>query len=93
MILLLHAALAIIYVLFALSQKWTTNSWTNTMELLALAMNSTPTQRLSNTSAGIRKSVTWKEIVRIREVDDTKLQLVFDDAGMGEKPKLGKKYQ
>jgi hypothetical protein len=92
-ILLLHAVLAIIHVLFALSQKWATNSWTSTMELLALAMNSTPTQRLSNTSAGIRKSATWKEIVRIREVGDTKLQLVFDDAGMGEKPKLGKKYQ
>ena len=92
-ILLLHAVLAILHVCFAISGKWSTNSWTNTRELLALAMNSAPSRRLNNTSAGIRKRATWQEVVRIREVDDTVLQLVFDDAVTGEKPKLGKKYR
>ena len=94
-VLLLHAAFALVHVPLAILRHWTTSSWDDMAGLLALAINSKPTEHLTNTSAGIENSATWREVVQIREAeaDDMKLQLVFRDDNGGKKPKLGKKYQ
>ncbi len=94
-VLLLHAAFALVHIPLAIMRDWTTSSWDEMAGMLALAINSKPSERLTNTSAGIEKSATWREIVQIREAeaDDTKLQLVFRDDNGGKKPKMGKKYQ
>jgi len=61
-------------------------------ELLALAMNSNGSDRLSNTSAGATRARTWRQTVRIREANGVRLQLVFPDRDIGEMPAPGKKY-
>jgi hypothetical protein len=49
-------------------------------ELLALAINSAPTCALQNTCAGINKSETCSQVVRVRETTKGHLELVFDQA-------------
>jgi len=61
-------------------------------ELLALAMNSNRSNRLSNTSAGATRAQTWWQTVRIREANGVRLQLVFRDGDIGEMPPPGKTY-
>lgn len=69
------------------------DAWDSVPELVALAQNSRPTERLANTSAGIQRGRSMAEHVRIRSVRHTaeeeaattsgylgeQLQLVFDD--------------
>lgn len=63
---------------------------------MALAMNSTPTEKLQNTCAGVTEGSTFNETVKIREVVDGQLELVFDedDGYQGHYKKLrpGKQY-
>ena len=73
----------------AIVRQWTTSSWSTMAEMLALPINSRPTERLTNKSAGVDKCATWQEVLRIRDVDGAKLSLVFDVTGAGEKPALG----
>ena len=65
-------------------------------ETIGVAMNSTPTEKLMNTCAGINQLSTWKKIVRIRETNGTHLELVFEDGSdeeeIGKKPVPGKDY-
>ncbi|KAI9869567.1 MAG: hypothetical protein M1830_005382, partial [Pleopsidium flavum] len=46
---------------------------------MALAINSQPTEKLRNTCAGVSQSTTWKETMKIRDVSDGLLELVFHD--------------
>ena len=86
--------MAIVHVIIVITGNWTSNSWDTVTELLALAVNSKPTERLANTSAGIKKTVTWEEMVKIREVDERRLELVFGGrTDAGERAKMGKEYE
>ncbi|KAL8746674.1 MAG: hypothetical protein Q9190_001328 [Brigantiaea leucoxantha] len=48
-------------------------------EMLALAWNSKRATGLRNTSAGIQKSATWRQVVRIREEEEKQLGPVLAD--------------
>ena len=91
-ILLIHAVLAIAHLSIALARQWTTKSWGTMGEVIALAVNSPPTEKLRGTGAGVSKGATWKQIVRIREIDGTRLALEFEDGDGVAKPALGRKY-
>ncbi|KAI4914926.1 hypothetical protein J4E90_004962 [Alternaria incomplexa] len=53
--------------------------WEDVAELMALAMNSTPSEKLNGTGAGVERSETWRNVVKIRETDDQRLELRFVD--------------
>lgn len=98
-ILLLHAALTLIYLIFAFRSKDVAVAWGGMGGLLVLAINSLPSKELVNTSAGVEKGAIWKKMVKVREVDDGKrLSLVVDrglehDAKVGCRPQVDKKYE
>jgi len=96
-ILLLHVAVSIGHIIIVVScRTWTSCSWAIIGGMMALAMNSQPTEKLRNTCAGIPESTTWKETVKVREVSDGHLELVFDDEknddNIYKKSRPGKKY-
>ena len=95
--LLAYALLAFGHMVLLLVGGRTFNSWGGMGEILALAWNSVPTQGLRNTSAGIEKVQTWRQVVRVREGEGKQLQLVLGDedgAGRGtrRKPRVGVEY-
>jgi hypothetical protein len=77
-ILLLHVLLALIHIAVVIYGGSRSNAWGKWGELLALAINSAPTSALQNTCAGIDKSETWSQVVRVREITDGHLELLFD---------------
>ncbi len=94
-VLITHAIFALSQVAVVLVKGRTPRSWQSMGELLALALNSQPSDRLQNTSAGIEKRDTWKENVRIREVIGNRLEFVLDGVpmdGMGRQPEIDKLY-
>lgn len=99
-VLLVYAALATGFILYVLHRtlirrEWTSGSWGNMGELLALAVNSTPSRRIQNTCAGITRRPTWRQIVSIRESHNTQhLELVFreDEMECSKLPKMGARY-
>jgi hypothetical protein len=74
-----------IYVLVALIHMATiiiggssSNAWNRPGELIALAVNSTPTKLLENTCAGIEDPKTWTRIMSVQETGEAHLETVFD---------------
>lgn len=51
-------------------------SWTTISELLALAMNSTPSPYLQDTCAGVDAAKTWRQVVSVRETYTDHLEMV-----------------
>ncbi|KAF2650730.1 hypothetical protein K491DRAFT_119952 [Lophiostoma macrostomum CBS 122681] len=51
--------------------------WNNVGDLVALAMNSSPTARLHGTSAGVKEKEIWKDVVKVRETGGKHLELCF----------------
>jgi hypothetical protein len=80
-VLLLHFVLVLGHVCVVLvGRPWTSNAWSSLGELLALAVQSTPTDLLMNTGAGIDQGATWKLGTCVREAqDEGRLELVFRD--------------
>ena len=66
-VLIIHAALALAHTLYEvlLSGGLSSSSWDSVAELVALAMNSQPTEKLRNTCAGIRRLGTMGKVVRV----------------------------
>ncbi|KAL9618752.1 MAG: hypothetical protein Q9160_006546 [Pyrenula sp. 1 TL-2023] len=97
--LLSHAALTLVYLIFAFRSKNVPVAWGRVSELLILALNSLPSKTLANTSAGVDKGATWREMVKVREVDDgNRLSLVVagdfeHGARVSYRPQVGKKYE
>ena len=60
-----------------------TNKWSTISEMLALAINSPPSTKLDGTCAGIEAKQSWKQIIRIREVEDKHLALVVGEGRNG----------
>lgn len=93
--LLLHVLLVVIHLVNLVIGGWTSTSWANIGEMIALAVDSEPAEKLVNTSAGVEKSATWQEIVKIQEVGEEGLQLVFGNDSQQRLTKrvvIGKKY-
>lgn len=67
------------FLLIVLASKWTSRAWSEFGELLALAINTTPTEKLENTGAGITRWDTWRLKTYVRETGSGKLELVFKD--------------
>jgi hypothetical protein len=96
-ILLLHVLVAVIHVSIVLRDGRTSFSWSTMTEMIVLAMNSMPTERLRNTCAGVWELGTWKEIVKVRERKAEHLELVFDgglddDEEIGDLPRPNRRY-
>lgn len=98
-VLLLHMALAITHLLFILYKTYIVgdgmvSSWTTIAELTTLALNSKPSERLTNTSAGVNAAGTWRQPVAIREGKLGQLEIVVgaDNQARYPAPIAGKEY-
>lgn len=56
-----------------------TNRWSNISEMLALAINSPPSNKLDGTCAGVEDTRSLKQTMRIREDEDRHLALVVGE--------------
>lgn len=79
-----YCLLAFGHTIYLLSTGLTSGAWDTAAEVLALAMNSTPTKYLQNTCAGIFSVQTFKTKVRTMVRDsgtgtDEHVELVFGD--------------
>lgn len=96
-ILALYCAYALSYGLYTLITGRSSNTWRSISDLFALAINSTPTSVLENTSCGVGLTDTYRKLVSIREVEDhQRLELVFKqdegEAGPTRRVVVGRKY-
>jgi hypothetical protein len=69
--------------------------WEYPGELMALAMNSSPSDRLLGAGAGMLwYDARWEHLIRVRSMKDDKLELCFvkDDKEQGQMLEVGKKY-
>lgn len=105
-VLLLHAAIAMCYVIYGfvhwMLNRWSIHTWEEVGELLALAMLSSEPRPLRGAGAGISKWDTWKldVMVRVSEKHKNKVELVFGDRygnpaayGSGGRVQQNVKYQ
>ncbi|KAK2875132.1 hypothetical protein FQN49_001758 [Arthroderma sp. PD_2] len=78
-VLCLYCIFALSYVLYTLITGRSSLAWSSISDLVALAMNSTPTERLKNTGAGVSKADIFRNLVNVKECGDgRKIQLVFE---------------
>jgi len=90
-VLVLHLIIAVIHTGIVVGSRdvWTTKSWSSMGELLVLAINSSHSEKLQNTCAGISLSSTWRKTVKIRETEQGHLGLVVDDDEPGQDDEQG----
>ncbi|KAL8756729.1 MAG: hypothetical protein Q9184_004402 [Pyrenodesmia sp. 2 TL-2023] len=74
--LLLHALLSLGYATCTLWSGRTFSIAGSVGEAIALAVNSTPTDKLRNTCAGISSLKTWKKVVVVRETRHDHVELI-----------------
>ncbi|KAI4614089.1 hypothetical protein J4E80_006779 [Alternaria sp. BMP 0032] len=98
-VLLLFALMLIVHVAFvgysvARGRYYGGECWEDVAELIALAMNSAPSEKLYGTSAGVERADTWRSMIKIQETGDQHLELCVVDGHQedGETVKIGKKY-
>jgi hypothetical protein len=98
-VLLIYALIAIVHIANVvrglLTKKYFGGgSWEDVAEFMALAVNSSPSDKLYGTSAGIGKDKTWENVVKIREMGGQHLELCFVSNGHedGRIVEVGKKY-
>lgn len=66
-VLLTHATIAIVHIIWTLFSKHTSRSWSSVSELIALAQNSSPAfGALANTAAGVKCANTFAQLAKIR---------------------------
>ena len=84
-VMLVYCIIAFSHILYSLVSGISSTAWDSTAEVVALAMNSSPTDHLQNTCAGIIGVKTFRTPVRIlaSKMNDAKeeghLELVFGD--------------
>lgn len=98
-VLLSHVLLALGFMIYLCFVGWTTSAWSTVGELVALALKSRGTEQFLSTDAGIAKSETWAQNVRIREIGSEGLEMRFGDDGCREEKgevvsrvRIGRKY-
>lgn len=95
----IYALITIIYVVvifwYRCKARYTrSQAWEAMINLIALAKNSEPSPYLVGTGAGIDERDTWRLKVKVREMDDERLDLAFmkDYEEVGTEPGIMKKY-
>lgn len=80
-VLLVYCLLVAIHALFTLRTGLTSQSWDTISEIVALAMQSHPTQALRNTCAGIVTTTVFKRFVKVGTTIQAEdhLELLFED--------------
>ncbi|KAF8855781.1 hypothetical protein BDZ45DRAFT_488463 [Acephala macrosclerotiorum] len=78
-ILLVYVAFALVHMAIVITGGWSSDTWGNPGELIALAVNSSPTKLLQNTCAGIEDPKMWTRIVSVQETTEAHLEIVFDE--------------
>lgn len=78
-ILLIYVLVALIHTAVLIIGGWSSNTWSKPGELIALAVNSSPSKLLQNTCAGIENSKLWNQIVFVRETSEAHLEIVFEE--------------
>lgn len=97
-VLLIHLVIAVVhsaYVFYQLVilEEGMVSSWTTVSELVALAINSTPSTRLQDTCAGVEAAKTWRQVVTVRERTPGHLELVVGaEKAQYPKPQAGRLY-
>ncbi|MCJ1260741.1 hypothetical protein MMC22_000603, partial [Lobaria immixta] len=74
---LAYSALVLGHIIYSAVFGVSSTAWDSTAELVALAMNSSPTQVLQNTCAGIIGRQALKTLVRVLVTAPGHLELVF----------------
>jgi hypothetical protein len=78
-ILIIYCLYTTSYVLYTFITGRSSRVWSTMAEFTTLAINSSPTKVLKNTSAGIRQINTFRQPVSVREVENHgRLELVFE---------------
>jgi hypothetical protein len=90
-VLSMYVLLVLCHIGYTAVTGWYSSGWGSPSELTALAMNSTPTDKLKNTGAGIETIQVFKEQVTVRLRDD-RLQMIFKGDGVGSGLKPGSLY-
>jgi hypothetical protein len=98
-ILLIHMAVVFAHIGFIVyklvfQREGLVISWGTVSELVALALNSSPSPRLQDTCAGVEAAKTWRQVVTIRETYPGHLEMVVgaDDKAKYPAPQAGKLY-
>jgi hypothetical protein len=92
-VLLIHCTVAVIHTFYLLTyfmrnrRGGLPKAWETIPELFVLAVNSGRSNRLKNTSAGIKESSTWGVTVAIRETESQHLEVVVGKDKMEELPR------
>lgn len=76
-ILIIYCLYVVSYVAYTLVTGNTSSAWNTIASLMALAFNSRPSKVLENTSVRISKTDTFRNLVSVREVDERRLEMVF----------------
>lgn len=96
-ILIIYCLYVISYVVYTLVTGDTSRAWDTISSLTALAFNSRPSKALENTSVRISKTDTFRNLVSVREVDERRLEMVFqrdepDRGGLLRRVRAGTAY-
>jgi hypothetical protein len=92
LVLFIYSLIAIIYLVHSICfARTTSSSWESITELVALAVNSTPSSALKNTGAGIATLSTLKQPVKIG-ISGDRLQMAFRDGEAMDKVAWNEKY-
>lgn len=76
---LAYCALVLGHIIYSAISGVSSTAWDSTAELVALAMNSSPTEILRNTCAGIVGRQAFKTSVRVMATNPGHLELVFGE--------------
>lgn len=78
-VMLTYCALVLGHIIYSAKSGVSSTAWDSAAELVALAINSTPTQILQNTCAGIVGRQAFKTPVRVMATAPRHLELVFGE--------------
>ena len=96
-VLMMYAVLVSAHMILIVVRGRSYKGYSDMGEMLALAWKSAPAKELINTSAGIEKIQTWRQLIKVREGQGKHLQLVIGADENGEnaprrKPRAGAIY-
>jgi hypothetical protein len=80
-VLICYCVMVIVHMLFSMRIGLCSQAWDTVSEVVALAMQSRPTEKLRNTCAGIVSKTTFTHLVRVRRTGEVgeHLELLFED--------------
>lgn len=76
-VMLVYCILALAHIIYSAISGVSSTAWDSVAEMLALAMNSSPTESLHNTCAGIVGKKAYQANVRVLKTSEKHLELVF----------------